>query len=95
MGATVAFPPAVGVPLTNCVFYAMAGSVVYAVYKNARGELPNEIPLISESVRVPAYVSQRVPAYVSQRVPAYVECQCRCMPFCAQTFVNEPRRAKS
>lgn len=50
VGATTGIPPAIGVPLTNTVFYAMLFSVGYAAYKNAQGQYPNEIPLISESV---------------------------------------------
>lgn len=43
-------PSSIGVPLSNTVFYAIVFSVVYAIYKNAQGQLPNEIPVISESV---------------------------------------------
>uniref|UniRef100_A0A6U2G7E7 Protein TIC 20 n=1 Tax=Hemiselmis andersenii TaxID=464988 RepID=A0A6U2G7E7_HEMAN len=50
MGATGGLPAEIGVPLTNFVFYCMAASVSYCVIKNAIGETPNELPLISESV---------------------------------------------
>mmetsp|Transcript_7460 Transcript_7460/g.14545 ORF Transcript_7460/g.14545 Transcript_7460/m.14545 type:complete len:227 (+) Transcript_7460:206-886(+) len=50
MGATGGLPSEIGVPLTNFVFYCMIGTVTYSIIKNALGETPNEIPLISESV---------------------------------------------
>eukprot|EP00283_Hemiselmis_rufescens_P013169 CAMPEP_0173436944 /NCGR_PEP_ID=MMETSP1357-20121228/17686_1 /TAXON_ID=77926 /ORGANISM="Hemiselmis rufescens, Strain PCC563" /LENGTH=206 /DNA_ID=CAMNT_0014402095 /DNA_START=260 /DNA_END=880 /DNA_ORIENTATION=+ len=50
MGATGGLPAEIGIPLTNFVFYCMAGSVSYCIIKNAIGETPNELPLISESV---------------------------------------------
>jgi len=51
MGATGGLPSEIGVPLTNTVFYAMIFSVTYSLFKNVQGQTPNEIPLISESVR--------------------------------------------
>ncbi len=74
MGAAIAFPPVIGVPLSNCVFYAMAGSVGYALYKNARGELPNEIPVISESV---SFFFVFLCIYTINDSPGFCACKCQ------------------
>mmetsp|Transcript_10372 Transcript_10372/g.31717 ORF Transcript_10372/g.31717 Transcript_10372/m.31717 type:complete len:202 (+) Transcript_10372:2-607(+) len=43
-------PRAVTETASNTVFYAMLVSVGYAAVENAKGNLPNQIPLVSESV---------------------------------------------
>lgn len=37
--------------LSTSVFYAMSIAIGYAVINNAKGELPDQIPAISDSVR--------------------------------------------
>eukprot|EP00315_Gephyrocapsa_oceanica_P014064 CAMPEP_0185349320 /NCGR_PEP_ID=MMETSP1364-20130426/2250_1 /TAXON_ID=38817 /ORGANISM="Gephyrocapsa oceanica, Strain RCC1303" /LENGTH=230 /DNA_ID=CAMNT_0027948811 /DNA_START=11 /DNA_END=703 /DNA_ORIENTATION=- len=48
-GAAGMVPSSVAIIGSNFVFYTMALVVTYALYSNARGELPDQVPVISEA----------------------------------------------
>ncbi|KAJ8908250.1 hypothetical protein NDN08_008341 [Rhodosorus marinus] len=49
-GAAAQMPRFIAETGANTVFYSILAAVGYAVIENIRGELPNKIPLVSESV---------------------------------------------